>query len=172
MSESAVPAPESPKKRFQFGQKEKTILSVVVGLIAIGLTVNSSIQYEAHNNTEVPTTHPPPTYTGSAPLAVNDVQEARNSNNDLILVVTPCRDDTLNSAITEITVLAGNKIRTTDGIYVGVFTLPKNAELEYPTVFLRLMNKGASSLYQITLRSDVTLDKIYDNYLSRKFLRD
>jgi hypothetical protein len=172
MSETRVTAPESPKKKFQFGTKEKTVLSVLIGLIAIGIGVNSSITYEAHNNTAPVTTHPPPTYIGSAPLAVASLAEARASNNDFILVVTPGKDEGLNKSITDITVAAGNKIRTTDGIYVGVFTLPKNDSLDYPTVFLRLMNKGDSSLYQITLRSDISLDKIYDAYLARKFLRN
>ena len=172
MSETGVSPPASPKKKFQFGQKEKTILSVVVLVIALGIGINSSRQYEAHKGTDIITTHPPPTYTGSAPLAVNSLQEARESNNDFILVVTPCKDDALNKSITDIAVSAGDKIRKTDGIFVGVFTLPRNDTLDYPTVFLRVMNRGDSSLYQFTLRSDITLDKIYDAYLARKFLRN
>jgi hypothetical protein len=172
MSDAGVPPPEGTKKGFQLGKKEKTILSVVIGLVAIGIGVNSSIQYEARYDTGPVTTHPPPTYTGSAPLAVDSLQEARETNNDLILVFTAGKDDALNGSVLDTTVAAGNKIRSTDGIYVGVFTLPKNESLDYPTVFLRLMNRGDSSLYQITLRSEITLDKIYDAYLARKFLRN
>ena len=170
MSDMGAPAPESPKKKFELGRKEKTVLSVVIGLVAIGLAVNSSIKYEANNNAPI-ITHPPPTYTGSAPLPAANLAEAKASNNDFILVITPCKDDALNASITDITVAAGDKIRRVEGIFVGVFTLPKSDSLDYPTIFLRVMNRGDSSLYQFTLRSEITLDKIYDAYLDRKFLR-
>ena len=172
MSDTGVPGPDTSKKKFEFGRREKTVLSIVIALVAIGVGVNSSLKYEAHYGNAPVTTHPPPTYTNSAPLAIANMQEARDSNNDLILVVTPSKDAALNKSITDITAAAGDKIRKTDGIYVGVFTLPQNDTLDYPTVFLRVMNRGESSLYQITLRSDITLDKIYDAYLARKFLRN
>ena len=172
MSETGVSPPESPKKGFTMGHKEKTVFSIVVALVAIGIAVNSSMQYEAHKKVDPIITHPPPTYTGSAPLAINTLQEARTSNNDFILVFTPSKDDALNTSVLNTAIAAGNKIRTTDGIFVGVFTLPKNDSLDYPTVFLRVMNRGDSSLYQITLREAITLDKIYDAYLARKFLRN
>ena len=172
MSETGVSPPEASKKKLHLGTKEKTILSVIIGLAAIGIGVNSSLEYEAHYSNPPATTHPPPTYTGSAPLAVNSVAEARASNNDFILVITPSKDAAANKAVNDVSVAAGDKIRRTDGIYVGVFTLPMNDSLDYPTVFLRVMNRGDSSLYQITLREDITLDKIYDAYLARKFLRN
>lgn len=171
MSETGASPPEASKK-YHLGTRGKTILSVFIALVAIGIGVNSSVKYEAHKVAPPVTTHPPPTYTGSAPLAVNSIAEARASNNDLILVITPGKDAASNKAVTDVTVAAGDKIRRTDGIYVGVFTLPADSTLDYPTVFLRVMNRGDSSLYQITLRSDITLDKIYDAYLARKFLRN
>ncbi len=172
MSDTSVPAPEAPKKGFHLGTREKTIFSVVIALAAIGIGINSSMTYEAHYNNAPPTTHPPPTYNGSTPLQVARVAEARASNNDFILVITPGKDAAVNKTVTDITVAAGDKIRKTDGIFVGVFTLPQDSNLDYPTVFLRVMNRGESSLYQITLRSDITIDKIYDAYLARKFLRN
>lgn len=164
-------AAPGPGKGFHLGTREKTIFSIVVGLVAIGIGINSSVQYEMHNKT-ITTTHPPPTYTGSAPLPVTSIQQAKDSNNDFILVITPCQNETLNTSITATVVQAGDKIHSTDGIYVGVFTLPANSSLAYPTVFLRLMTRGDSSLYQLTLREDITLDTIYDAYLARKFLRE
>ena len=72
-AENSSPGPDSPKKglrlpKISLGMKEKTIITIVVGIAAVALGVNSSIQYEAGNN-QVATTHPPPTYTGSAPQA-------------------------------------------------------------------------------------------------------
>jgi hypothetical protein len=165
----------SPKKglrlpKISLGMREKTIITIVVGIVAVGLGVNSSIKYEAGNNV-IATTHPPPTYTGSAPLQISAVKEAIDSNNDFILVITPCADAAINQTVTDVTVQAGDKIRSTDHIFVGVFVLPQSSTLTYPTVMLRYLAGDASGASQFTIRSDVTLDKIYDNYLSRKYLR-
>ncbi|OGO17005.1 MAG: hypothetical protein A2Z02_03120 [Chloroflexi bacterium RBG_16_48_7] len=181
MNENNTPEVKKPKanagslassiKGFLLGQRGKTALLVLVGLIAVGITVDSSIKYEARTNTGAKPDKPVPTYTGSAPLSITSLKEALESNNDFILVITPCSDDALNTSVTGIVVEAGNKIRSTDKIYVGVFTMSKDESLAYPTVLTRYLAGGTSSIYQFTFRTDVTLDKIYDVYLSRKFLR-
>ena len=85
-------------------------------------------------------------------------------------MITPCADAALNSSITSVVVQAANKIRSTDGIYVGVFLLPQNDSLTYPTLAIRLFTKAASS-FPVTMRADITADSIYNQYLNRKFLR-
>ncbi|MBN1368712.1 MAG: hypothetical protein JW954_00565 [Dehalococcoidaceae bacterium] len=164
--------PGNNKWKFKFGRREKTTLSALVLLVAVALAVNSSIIYEGRTGGNSNPDKPAPTYTGSAPLSITSNQQALESNNDFILVITPCADQDLNASVTETVVAAADKIRSTDRIYVGVFTLPADQSLNYPTVFTRLMNRGDSFLYQVSLRSDITLDKIYDSYLSRKFLRE
>ena len=54
-AENSSPGPDSPKKglrlpKISLGMKEKTIITIVVGIAAVALGVNSSIQYEAGNN--------------------------------------------------------------------------------------------------------------------------
>jgi hypothetical protein len=141
----------------------------VIGLAAVGLTVNSSVYFEAHQTSSI-IPHPPPTYTGEVPLSVAILQEAYASNNDFVLVLTPCSDAALNSSITSVVVKAANKIRSTDGIYVGVFLLPEKDSLTYPTVTMKLFTVAAQA-FPVTLRSDITADSIYEQYLNRKFLR-
>jgi len=160
------------RRLLKLGTRQKTAISAVIVLLAIALAINSSVIYESRNNTGNGSDHPPPTYTGSAPLNIDIRQEALDSNNDFIMVITPCADPEVNQTVTETVVAAGDKIRTTDDIYVGVFKLPLDDSLDYPVVFTRLMNRGDSFLYQVTLREDITLDLIYDTYLSRKFLRE
>ncbi len=162
MSEDTIPG-------VHLNTKGKTILTVVVLLIAAGIAVNSSLVYEAKAKGPTATSHPPPTYTGSAPLAITSTQEALASNNDLILVITPCADAALNTEITNTVVQAADRIRSTDGIYVGVFTLPQNSSLNYPTLLLRLLHRGDSAIYQVTMRSNITTDEIYNNYIQRKY---
>jgi len=180
MSENAAPQANEPKKNT--GQAEspqkptvpwarwKTVVLIVIALAAVGLTVNSSIRYEAAHQTSSIIPHPPPTYTGETPLSVASLQEAYDSNNDFVLVITPCADAALNSSITSVVVQAANKIRSTDGIYVGVFLLPQKDTLTYPTLAIRLFTEAASS-FPVTIRADITADSIYNQYLSRKFLR-
>ena len=172
MSESGTPPSESPKKWYNLGPREKIIITSIVAVVAVALTVNSSIQYEATHGSGPTTVKPPPSYTGSAPLAITSTQQAVESNNDLILVITPCADQTVNTTVTNNVVTAADRIRSTDKIYVGVFTLPTNESLAYPTVLFRYMVGESTSLSQVTLRSDITTDRIYNEYLSRKFLRD
>lgn len=147
----------------------KTVVLVVMGLIAVGLTTNSII-YDRTHQTSVLIVHPPPTYTASAPLTIVAISEAYDSNNDFVLVITPCNDASLNASITDLAVQAANKIRSIDRIFVGVFVLPKDDTLTYPTLKLRLFTKAASS-FPVTLRSNITADVIYNQYLDRKFLR-
>ena len=167
--EKTVPA-ESPQKPVVPWPKWKTVVLIVIALAAVGLTVNSSIRYEAAHQTSPIIQHPPPTYTGETPLSVASLQEAYDSNNDFVLVITPCADAALNSSVTSIVVQAANKIRSTDGIYAGVFLLPQKDSLTYPTLVIRLFTKAAS-LFPVTIRADITADSIYNQYLSRKFLR-
>ncbi|RJO62689.1 MAG: hypothetical protein C4542_02345 [Dehalococcoidia bacterium] len=148
----------------------KTVMLIVVGLVAIGLTVNSSIRYEAAHQTSSIIPHPPPTYTGETPLNIASISEAYGSNNDFVMVITPCPDAALNTSITNLTVQAANKIRSTDRIYVGVFILPANNSLTYPTLTMKLFTQAASA-FPVTLRSNITADTIYNQYLDRKFLR-
>lgn len=149
--------------------KWKTAVLIVIALAAIGLTVNSSIRYEAAHQSTATVQNPPPTYTGEAPLPITSISQAWNSNNDFVLVFTPCAEPTLNTSILNVTIQAADKIRSTDGIYVGVFTLPANASLNYPTLTIRLFNTTAS--LQETMTSGITADSIYNAYLDRKFLR-
>ena len=167
--ENAGP-PENPQKPVVPWPKWKTIVLIVMAVAAVGLTVNSSVRYEAAHQTSSIIPHPPPTYTGEAPLSVASIQEAYNSDNDFVLVLTPCADAALNSSITNIVIQAANKIRSTDRIYVGVFLLPQNNSLTYPTVTMKLFTTAASA-FPLTMRSDITTDSIYNQYLSRKFLR-
>ncbi len=168
--------PQSPKsgwkKLFDPGPRQKTAISIAVGVVAIALAVNSSFVYESRNAGDDSINHPPPTYTGSQPLSISSTQEALDSNNDWIMVITPCGNQEINQSVTETVVAAGDKIRNTDKIYVGVFVLPADESLDYPELFTRLMTRGDSFIYQVTLRSDITLDNIYDTYLSRKFFRE
>jgi hypothetical protein len=142
-----------------------------MALAAIGLTANSSVRYEAAHQNGDETQKPPPTYTGSAPLSIASIQEAYSSNNDLVLVMTPCNDAELSASITDIAVSAANKIRSMDGIYVGVFVLPANETLTYPKLVLRLFGGNTASSLPVTMSSDITADDIYTQYLDRKFLR-
>jgi hypothetical protein len=167
MSENS--APEGPQKPVVPGRKWKTVLIIVFALIAVALTANSTVRWEAKYAT---TTKPPPAYTGESPLSIAKVQDAYNSNNELVLVITPCKDASLNQTITDITVKAANKIRSLDRIYVGVFILPVNESLAYPTLVLRLFGGGTAAEMPVTIRENITQDVVYDQYLARKFLRN
>jgi len=179
MNDNAAPQsgsqPVNPDETYQSQKPKvpwpvwKTVVLVVMGLIAVGLTTNS-IVYDRTHQTSVLIPHPPPTYTASAPLSIATIDEAYNSNNDFVLVITPCSDAGLNASITDLTIQSANKIRSVDRIFVGVFILPKDDTLSYPMVKLRLFTKAASS-FPVTLRSNITADVIYNQYLDRKFLR-
>ena len=161
------------QKWYDLDTRKKTIITSLFAVAAVVLAVTSSIQYEAKYGSGAPTTQkPPPSYTGSAPLAITSTQQALESNNDLILVITPCADETVNTTVTNDVVTAADRIRSLDKIYVGVFTLPADTTLTYPRVLFRYPVDESSALAQVTLRSDITVDRIYNEYLSRKFLRD
>ena len=159
MSEGTIPG-------VRLSTRGKAVVTAIIMLVAIGLAVNSTMTYESRSKPGA-TFRPPPTYTGSAPLAISNVREATESNNDFILVFTPCSDDALNTYVLNIAIAAADRIRTVDHIYVGAFTLPKNDSLDYPTLMVRYLTK--SSL-QYTFRSDVTQDAIYNQYLVYKFM--
>ena len=159
MSEGTIPG-------VHLNTKGKAILTIVAVLVAVGLAIGSSIKYESlYNKGSV--VRPPPTYTGSAPLPITNPSEAIASNNDFILVFTPCNDESLNSSVLSTTISAADRIRNLDRIYVGVFTMPQNNSLSYPTVMIRYPEK---STLQYTFRSDVTVDAIYNQYLNYKFM--
>ncbi len=175
MSENPAPQPSSnepyqsakPKVKWAWW---KTTALIVISVATIGLTIWSSIVHQTVREDPIYFEHPAPAYVGEAPLAISSLSEANNSNNDFILVITPCGDAALNAQITEITVKAANRIRTTDRIYVGVFILPQNASLTYPTVYIKLFTEQASK-YPLTMRSDITQDNIFNQFLNRKYLR-
>ena len=175
MNDSPAPKPAETDDTYQSQAPKvswpvwKTVVLSLMGIIAIGLLDNSIVYNQTHQ-TSVLIPHPPPTYTASAPLSVDSISDAYDSNNDFVLVITPCSDAGLNASITDLTVQAANKIRSIDRIYVGVFILPKDDTLTYPTLKLRLFTKAASS-FPVTLRSNITADVIYNQYLDRKFLR-
>lgn len=165
--------PEEHAKPVVPWPKWKTVVLIVVALLAIGLATNATIRFEANQKTPastwtIPTT--PPTYTGQAALSIASISAAYNSGNDFVLVMTPCDDATLNSSIESLAVQSANKIRSTDGIYVGVFLLPQNDSLTYPTLTARLFSTAATA-FPYTFRSNITADAIYNEYLSLKFLR-
>jgi hypothetical protein len=84
--------------------------------------------------------------------------------------MAPCDAAALNSSIETIVVQAADQIRSTDGIYVGVFLLPENNSLTYPTLTARYFSTAASA-FPYTFTSNITSDAIYNEYLSLKFLR-
>ena len=173
MSENSAPETggvPSEQKPVVPWPKWKTAVLILIALTAVGLTVYSSIQYEAAHQASSIIPHPPPTYTGETPLNIASISEAYGSNNDFVMAVTPCADAALNTSITNLMVQAANKIRSTDRIYVGVFILPANNSLTYPTLTMKLFTKAASA-FPVTLRSNITADTIYNQYLDRKFLR-
>jgi hypothetical protein len=147
----------------------KTAVLIAIALVSIGLVTNATIRFNANQKNPDVTQKPPPTYTGTAPLAITSIGDAWNSNNDFVMVFTPSGNAALNTSILNVTVQAASKIRSIDGIYVGVFTLPANDSLTYPTLTIRLFNTSAS--LQFTMRTDITADSIYNAYLDRKFLR-
>jgi hypothetical protein len=180
MSENNAPLPDDPKENGAPPEEHakpvvpwprwKTLVLIVIALVAIGLATNATVRFEAAQKNTTTVQNPPPTYTGTAPLSIASISAAYNSNNNFVLVFTPCADAALNSSIESITVQAANQIRSTDGIYVGVFLLPENDSLTYPTLTVRLFSTAASA-FPYTFRSDITTDAIYNEYLSLKFLR-
>jgi len=149
----------------------KTTALIVIGIASIGLLIYSSINYEDARKYSPYIQWPaPPTYTGEAPLHIDSMQEARDSHNNLILVITQSNDVVLNDSVTAVTVEAANRIRSSDKIYVGVFVLSQDDSLSYPTVRLILYTEAASTL-PVTMRENITKDLIYNNYIDRKYLR-
>lgn len=182
MSDNPTPAGENmsePNELYQSAKPKvkwtwwKTTVLITIALAAVGLTIYSSISYESAYkvSNQLIQWDSPPSYIGETPLLINELQEAWNSNNNLVLVITPCSDATLNDSVTALTVEAANSIRSTDRIYVGVFLMPQDDSLSYPTVRLRLYTKAAQSL-TVTMKENLTTDLIYNNYLDRKFLRN
>jgi hypothetical protein len=143
---------------------------IVIALVAIGLVTNATVRFDANQKNPTVTQSPPPTYTGSAALSITSISAAYNSNNKFVLVMTPCDDASLNSSIESLVVQAADKIRSTDGIYVGVFLLPEKDSLTYPTLTVRMFTTAASA-FPYTFKSNITADSIYNEYLSLKFLR-
>jgi hypothetical protein len=160
-------------KQANFLEKHwKTLVVVLISVAAVALATNSIVAYEG-KRVKTPTGDKPiPTLTGDTIWPISSQQEALQSNNDLIVVITPVADAALNTMAINIANQAASQIRNTDRIYVGLFMLPVNEANSYPAVYVRLLGEGReSSLYGATIRSDLTQDKIFDIYLSRKYLR-
>ena len=150
----------------------KTMVVALITVAAVVLATSSSIAYEGKRVRGPTGEKPIPTLTGDTIWPISSQQEALQSNNDLIVVITPVADAALNTMASDTASQAASQIRNTDRIYVGLFVLPVNEANSSPTVYVRLLGEGReSSLYGATIRSDLTLDKIYDIYLSRKYLR-
>ena len=158
-------------KWFPRDKRWRTLIFTVVMLAAIAIATNSIITYENSQvvkppptNTLPPTTLPVNTTT---PQFIEDRQEAFDSANRCVLVITPGNDDALNELVTALTMEAGNRIRTTDNIYVGVYVLPRDESAAGPTVLVRVQyHDNNIADYQWTLREDITLTDIYETYLN------
>ena len=143
---------------------KKTYFLLVLAALLILSTILTSCQSTPKT---LPATKPPPTYTGSAPLPITNVQDADNSNNVFVLIVTPGADETRNDSVLNTVTTVADKIRKTDNIFVGVFTMPKDTTLTYPKVLLRFLShniNGSISPYTFHDK-DVTADDIYNEYL-------
>ncbi len=164
---------QTPAGKATFLEKHwKTAVVALITIAAIALGTNSILAFEAKQNREPAAEKPVPTLTGDTIWPIASQQEALQSNNDLVVVITPSNDASLNAMAAAIAVQAATRIRDTDRIYVGLFMLSVNEANSYPVVYVRLLGEGReSSLYGATIRADLTADKIYDIYLSRKYLR-
>ena len=151
--------------------KWKTAALIAILLTSAGLIIFSSILFNASNKYSPLIEWPaPPAHTAESPVHVATIQEAWNSYNNLVIVITPCGDSSLDDSITAVTVQAANNIRSKDKIYVGVYILPQDNTLSYPIVILRLYTEAAQD-YRKTMYEDVTERKIHSAYLDYKFLR-
>jgi len=172
--ENTIPNPNEELQPSQTKKRPswKTAVSIGIVLVTTILIVFSSIAYESQRKTsdQLIQWPAPPVYTGEEPLSINEIQEAWDSNNNLVLVIMPCSDAALNDSVTAITVAAANNIRSSDKIYVGVFMLPQDNSTTYPSVRLRYYTE-ASQKYPITMKENITPELIYENYVERKFLR-
>ena len=149
----------------------KTVALITILLASAGLIILSSILFNASNKYSPYIKWPtPPVHTAESPVHVGTIQEAWNSYNNLVIVITPCGDTALNDSVTAVTVQAANKIRSKDKIYVGVFILPQDDSVSYPIVILRLYTEAAQN-FRTTLDKDITEHLIHNSYLDRKFLR-
>jgi hypothetical protein len=164
---------QTTAKQATFLEKRwKTMVVALITIAAIALGTNSILAYEAKQKRGPSTEKPVPTLTGDTIWPIASQQEALQSNNDLVIVITPTADASLNAMATNIATQAAARIHDTDRIYVGLFMLPINVANSYPVVYVRLLGEGReSSLFGATIRADLTADKIYDIYLSRKYLR-
>jgi hypothetical protein len=164
--------PTTATQQSFLGKHWKTIVVTLITIAAIALGTNSILAFEASQKKGPAGEKPVPTLTGDTLWPIASQAEALQSNNDLVVVITPTTDASLNAMATNIAVQAATRIRDTDKIYVGLFILPVNEANSYPVVYVRLLGEGReSSLYGATIRADLTADKIYDIYLSRKYLR-
>jgi len=149
----------------------KTVALIAIVLTATGLIIFSSIRFDASNKYSPFVEWPShPSHIDESPVHIDTIQEAWGSYNNLVLVIIPCGDATLNDSITAIAVQAANKIRTQDKIYVGVFVLPQDDYISYPIVRLRLYTIAAQGMPK-EMTQDITENLIHNTYLDRKFLR-
>jgi len=158
-------------KWFPRDRRWRTLIFTVFMLAAVALATNSIITYE---NSQVekpgPTNTPPvstPPVNTTTPQFIEDRQEAFDSANRCVLVITPGNDEALNESVTTITMEAGNSIRANENIYVGVYVVAKDESAAGPTVLVRVQyHDDKIADYQWTLREDITLTDIYETYLN------
>lgn len=162
-------------KWFPRDKRWRTLIFTVVMLTAIAISANSIVRYENSRigdsppGNTVPISTPP--VNTVTPQFIEDRAEAFLSANNCVLVITPGNDDALNESVTSLVMEAGNKIRTTDNIYVGVYVVPKDESAASPTVLVRVQYHDETKAdYQWTIREDITLSKIYETYLNFKFV--
>ena len=168
ISESACCCKETTSKKPLTWWKKMAL--IIIGIATVFLLIYSSINFKQEVSFSPLIPFPPPTYTGEEPLLIDTVQEAYNSNNNLVLVIIPCSDSALNNSITAVVMEAASEIRSKHKIYVGVFILPQDDTLSYPKLRLRLYTEAAKNLIQ-TMQNDITKDSIYISYLERKNVR-
>jgi hypothetical protein len=169
-------SPSILDKWFTRDKRWRTLIFTIVILAAIAIAANSIVKYESTRVVKPPPTNTSPVSTPpvntSTPLFIDDRQEAFLSVNDCVLVITPGSDDGLNDSVTDIVLVAANRIRAKDNIYVGVYVLPKNTSATGPSVLVRVQHHDETKPdYNWTIREDITLTKIFQTYLNFVFIQ-
>ena|GEM_PF-1114888 len=152
----------------------KLLTAAFIYVVAVGLVIFSAIMFEAEFKSRsvlnlIPWDNPP-AYTGKDPQNISEAYEAYSSMNNLVLIFTPCSNTETNDSTLKNIIQAANRIRSQERIYVGVFILPQDDTLAYPELVLRLYTVEAQGK-PVTLREDITANKVYSEYADRKFLR-
>jgi hypothetical protein len=163
-------------KWFARNKHWRTLIFIIVILIAIAIAVNSIVRYESTrlvnpSPTDTPSVTTPPVNT-STPQFIDNLQEAFLSVNNCVLAITPGNDDSLNDSVSDLVLEAAKRIRAKDNIYVGVYVLPTDNSAIGPTVLVRVQHHDETkSDFNLTIREDITLTKIFQTYLSFAFIQ-